>query len=96
MAKKSRLGKDVFSDLSPDDFQIEDMPAKTVEIVPPEKKEEPKINSTVLSVIFYEPELKHLEKIRQKLKEEGIGDFTREELIRFSINLLSHEDFAKK
>ena len=48
-----------------------------------------------LSVTIYRPELEHIDRVRSHLKNRGVGEISRNDLIRYGINLLSERDFLK-
>jgi hypothetical protein len=48
-----------------------------------------------LIVTIYKPELEHLDRLRKELKKRGVGELSRDELVRYGINLLSEHDFPR-
>jgi hypothetical protein len=88
VAKKKSLGRDPFEDPK------ENVGSGSVEKLIKGKglQPGPETKEVLVNVKLTPSDLKHLDSIRSRLAEAGKGTFSRNELIRIAITLLSEED----
>lgn len=89
MAKKKKsLGRDAFDDA----HQQQTSGSVTKLIKGKALKKTPEAKEVLVNVKLTPANIKHLDEIRARLAEQGKGNYTRNDLIRIAITLLSEED----
>lgn len=89
MAKKKKsLGRDPF-----DDTNQQQTPGSVGKLIKGKVlKGQPEAREVLVNVKLTPSNIKHLDTIRKRLAEQGKGNYTRNDLIRIAITLLSEED----
>ncbi len=89
MAKKKKsLGRDAFDDAN----QQQTSGSVSKLIKGKALKKTPEAKEVLVNVKLTPANIKHLDEIRARLAEQGKGNYTRNDLIRIAITLLSEED----
>ena len=86
--KKKSLGRDAFDDANQQ--QTTGSVGKLIKGKAPNSGPEPR--EVLVNVKLTPSNIKHIDAIRSRLAEQGKGSYTRNDLIRIAITLLTEED----